>query len=41
MEVIIEDSTYHPQFGAAIRNKKLVIKKNSVLPFTFKTIIEI
>lgn len=41
MEVIIEDSTYHPQFGATIRNKKLVIKKNSVLPFTFKTIIEI
>ncbi|NLK55090.1 MAG: heparinase, partial [Bacteroidales bacterium] len=41
MEVMIEDSTYHPQFGVSIRNRKIVIKKDTVLPFTFKTIIEI
>lgn len=41
LESCIEDSTYHPEFGVSLKNKKLTMTFNGCLPITFKTIIEL
>ena len=37
VRISIEESTYHPEFGLSINNKKLLCFKDVFLPFTFST----
>lgn len=41
LQSFFTDSTYHPEFGLSLKNKKLVMSTYAFLPITFSTTIEL